>query len=307
MTVIMRPGEDEVDQDRLARSQRYCRQLTRTAAKNFYYGLRLLPEPKRSAMFALYAYMRLTDDIADESGRTVEQRESDLELWRAQTRSALNGEPPDDPGHDVWPALSEMVARYRIAPEIFDEVICGQRQDLRPVQPQTFEQLHAYCYRVAGVVGLASIRVWGYEGGAETESLAIACGVAFQLTNILRDLREDATRGRIYIPREDLAAMGISEKELLAGRPHHRLTELIRFQIARAEQFFQTSRPLEQRIDRACRPTLSAMTQIYHRLLRKIAADPLRVLRERVSLSLFTKMRIGWRAARAARRPADVA
>jgi 15-cis-phytoene synthase len=307
MSAVVRPGEAQTDHDRLARSQRYCRQLTRSAAKNFYYGLRLLPEPKRSAMFALYAYMRLADDIADAYGRSVEQREHDLERWRLQTHSALRGEPPDDPSHDVWPALSDLVTRCRIPTEIFDEVISGQRQDLRPVQPETFEQLHAYCYRVAGVVGLASIRVWGYEGGSETESLAVARGVAFQLTNILRDVREDADRGRIYLPRQDLTAMGMTDQDLLTGRGHPRFTELIRSQIARAELFFERSRALESRIERDSRPTLSAMTEIYRGLLRKIAAEPLRVLRQRVSLSLFAKVRIGWRAARAARRTADVA
>ncbi|HEY7091195.1 MAG TPA: phytoene/squalene synthase family protein [Tepidisphaeraceae bacterium] len=309
MSAIVRPGEDQADgdhDDRLARSRQYCTQLTRSAAKNFYYGLRLLPEPKRSGMFALYAYMRLADDIADEYGRSIEQREHDLERWRLQTHAALRGEPDDDPGHDIWPALTDLVTRCRIPTEIFDEVISGQRQDLRPVQPDTFEQLHKYCYRVAGVVGLASIRVWGYEGGADTEALAVARGVAFQLTNILRDVREDASRGRVYLPREDLAAMGMTEQDLLAGRRHPRLLELLRFQIARAERFFETSRPLEARISRDSRSTLSAMTEIYRGLLRKIAAEPLRVLRQRVSLSLFTKVRIGWRAARAAKGTADV-
>ena len=292
------------DSDRLARSRAYCRELTRAAAKNFYYGLKLLPEPKRSAMFALYAYMRLADDIADRHGRNIEQREHDLEQWRTRTHAALASEVVHDADHDIWPALSDVVMRYRLSPSIFDEVICGQQQDLRPFQVETFQQLHEYCYRVAGVVGLASIQIWGYEGGAQTESLAVARGVAFQLTNILRDVREDAARGRIYLPREDLRAMNLTEAELLACRGGTAFKELMRFQIARAESFFESSRALEQCIAPDSQATLAAMTEIYRGLLRKIADDPERVLRQRVSLSLLAKLRIGWQAARAARRGA---
>jgi phytoene synthase len=286
---------------RVRASTAYCARLTKQAARNFYYGLKLLPEPKRSAMFALYAYMRLADDIADaEDGRTVEQRLRDLEDWRLQTRAALDGEPTSD--HPVWPAFAELARRYQLGADLFDDVIAGQEQDLKPVAFETFEQLHEYCYRVAGVVGLASIRIWGYEGGAETESLAIARGVAFQLTNILRDLREDAAGGRIYLPREDLVAVKISERELLSGKPSPAFLELMRLQIKRARSYYDRSAPLEDRIQRDSRPTLIAMTEIYRGLLEKIAAEPLRVMRERVSLSLLSKLRIGWRATRSVRR-----
>jgi phytoene synthase len=290
---------------RLAQSHEYCRQLTRAAAKNFYYGLRLLPEPKRSAMFALYAYMRLVDDIADDDqdGRSIEQREQDLESWRLRTHAAaVRREVAGDAQHDIWPAFAELVQRYQMPLSLFDGVIAGQQADLRAVEPANFEQLREYCYLVAGVVGLASIRIWGYEGGEETEQLAIARGVAFQLTNILRDVREDARRGRIYFPREDLLAMNISEEELLACRGGEKFCELMRFQIERAESFFQASAPLVHRVQRDSRPTLVAMTEIYHGLLRKISDDPERVLHERISLSVLSKLRIGWRAVRASRR-----
>src|SRR4051794_24664937 len=159
----------------LADSRAFCEQLTRAKARNFYYGLKLLPEPKRSDMFALYAYMRLVDDIADEEdGRDHDQRVADLEAWRLQTHAALNGELPPDATHELWPAFSEMVRRCNIPASCFDAVIAGQSQDLRPLRIDTFEQLHEYCYRVAGVVGLASVCVWGYDGGAETEKLAVA-------------------------------------------------------------------------------------------------------------------------------------
>lgn len=280
----------------LDRSRQYCEQLTREKAKNFYYGMKLLPEPKRSAMFALYAYMRLIDDIADEEdGRSLTSRLSDLETWRRRTHAVLQGrDTPND--SDVWPAFADMVHRHGLPAELFDDVIAGQQQDLRPHVFETFDGLYEYCYRVAGTVGLASIYIWGFEGGQETQRLAIDRGVAFQLTNILRDLREDAARGRTYLPREDLTAWGMDDESFRASRGGEPFCELMQFQIARAESYYEQSRNLDARIARDSRPTLVAMTEIYHGLLRKLAIEPERALRERVSLSLMTKLLIGWRA-----------
>ena len=286
----------------VAESRAYCERLTRAQAKNFYYGLKLLPEPKRSAMFALYTWMRLVDDIADdENGRTVDQRLNALDAWKLRTHQILDGDFTASVGTDaepLWPAFADMVRQYRMPRRVFDDVIAGQRQDLTPEPFDTFDQLYAYCYRVAGVVGLASIYIWGFEGGAETEQLAIDRGVAFQLTNILRDLREDAARGRTYLPREDLSVMNVTEEELRGPTAGEAFTRFMQFQIDRAEHYYDLSSPLEGRIQRDSRPTLVAMTQIYHRLLKKVANDPERVLRERVSLSIVSKLMIGWRAAR---------
>jgi phytoene synthase len=286
---------------RLADSFAFCRDLTRDAAKNFYYGLRLLPEPKRSAMYALYAYMRLVDDIADhDDGGTVEQRTAALERWKLRTHAALAGD-VSDVGEKIWPAFAHTVERFQIPPHLFDDAIAGQQRDLVTDRFENFEQLHRYCYQVAGVVGLASIHIWGFVGGEETEKLAMARGVALQLTNILRDIREDASHGRIYFPREDLRRLNVAEADLLAGKDGDAFRSLMRFQIERAESFYVDSKPLEARISPDSRPTLVAMTEIYHRLLRKISADPASVLRERVSLSVWSKLKIGWRAVKAAR------
>jgi 15-cis-phytoene synthase len=149
------------------------------------------------------------------------------------------------------------------------------------------------------VIGLASIYIWGFEGGEETEELAVERGVAFQLTNILRDLREDAARGRLYLPRAEMREMGVSEDDVMSGRDGDAFERFMRFQIERAESIYQRSALLEDRIDRDSRPTLRAMTEIYHGILTKISADPRRVLSERVSLSVLSKLRIGWRAVRA--------
>lgn len=293
----------------LARSREYCEQLTRAKARNFYYGLKLLPEGKRAAMFAVYAWMRLVDDIADEEdGRNLDQRVADLEAWRLRTHAVLEGH-DDGGGLELWPAFAEVIRRYNVPPKLFDAVIEGQKQDLDFQPFDNFEQLFAYCYRVAGVVGLASIHIWGFEGGDETEFLAVQRGAAFQLTNILRDLREDAFRGRIYLPREELAMMNVSEDDLRQARGGRHFLDLMRFQIARAEAFYEKSAGLEARINADSRPTLVAMTEIYRGLLKKVAYQPERVLRERVSLSLFSKLRIGWRASRqsnVARAPSPV-
>jgi phytoene synthase len=288
----------------LGRSRAYCEQLTRTYARNFYYGLRLLPAAKREAMYALYAWMRLVDDIADnEDGRPVSVRSEQLEAWRTDTHMALagtlspQGQSSSHRGQELWPAFCDMAARYRVPAKVFDEVIAGQQQDLSPVSFATFDELYAYCYRVAGVVGLASIYVWGFEGGDATEELAVQRGIAFQLTNILRDLREDASRGRFYLPRAEVnGAMALPDLQTGNASPH--FEEAMRFQVARAEEYYRRSSPLEERVHADARPTLVAMTQIYHALLRKIAARPARVLRRRVSLSVWAKLRIGWRALR---------
>jgi phytoene synthase len=282
----------------LEQSRRFCEELTRAEARNFYYGLKLLPEPKRSAMFALYAYMRLVDDIADaDETKPVAQRVEALDNWSDCTHAALAGQRPAE-GHAVWPAFTDTVQSYGVPANIFDEVIAGQRQDLVSPNFETFDELKEYCYRVAGVVGLASIYVWGFEGGAATEALAIDRGIAFQLTNILRDLREDAGRGRTYLPKQELEAAGITANDLKTGRNGEIFVQMMRAQISRAESYYQKSAALDQLISRDSRPTLVAMTQIYHGLLKKVAQRPARVLHERVSLSAFTKLRIAWRATR---------
>jgi phytoene synthase len=299
----------EVGDATLVASRDYCRAVTRHAARNFYYGLKLLPPVKRSAMYALYAYMRLVDDIADVEGgdgegegdgRASEDRVAELEQWRTQTRAILAGRAPAEGSHPVWPAFYEAVHRFGVPAKVFDAIIAGQEQDLAgPVSFGTFEELEQYCYRVAGVVGLASIHVFGFIGGEQTEQLALHRGTAFQLTNILRDLREDALRGRVYLPQSELERFGVAGEQLRSALAGVEFDSLMRFQIERARGFYERSDGLVHRVRRDSRPTLIAMTQIYRGLLEKIAADPRRVLRQRVALSPWSKLRIGWKAVRA--------
>jgi phytoene synthase len=282
----------------LAPSREYCADLTKREARNFYYGLKLLPRRKRTAMFALYAYMRLVDDIADgQDGHTISQRSEALDAWSEATQSALAGQNTRD-AHLLWPAFTEMVHTYNVPRHLFHDVIAGQRQDLDSPVFQTFEQLREYCYRVAGVVGLASIYIWGFQGGSATEALAIDRGIAFQLTNILRDLREDAARGRVYLPATELQSHNITPNSLTNGQIPPNFLPMMQSQLSRAATFYDRSAALESLITQNCRPTLRAMTQIYHGILEKMTADPARVLHERVSLSTVTKLRIAWRAAR---------
>jgi len=294
----------------LERSREYCERLTKQFARNFYYGLRLLPAEKRASMYALYAWMRLVDDIADhEDGRGLEQRAEELEHWRVDTHAVLDRGPEAAGAYtalvkaaEVWPAFYDMATKHGVPRLCFDEVIAGQQQDLSPLMLQTFEDLRMYCFRGAGVVGLASIYVGGFEGGKGTEELAIQRGLAYQLTNILRDIREDSARGRVYFPAEEIEKY-FPVGELVAGRVRQEKGEaFFREQIARAEGYYRSSAALEARISEDSRPTLVAMTEIYRGLLVKIAKWPMRVMKERVSLSLWQKLRIGWRAVRAGRK-----
>ncbi len=289
----------------LARSRAFCQELTRREARNFYYGLKLLPEPKRSAMYALYGYMRLVDDIADDDAhnRTLAQRRADLDQWEAHTHQAIAAAgtgalPADSP---VWPAFADMVRAYGVPAQVFADMIAGQRQDLEPVTMGTFAALHEYCYRVASVVGVASLYVFGFDGGDETLKLAVDRGIAFQLTNILRDLREDAAppRQRCYLPADELARFNISPESLTHGPASPGFRALMAFQVQRAREYYERSTALESNVHADARPTLSAMTAIYRGILERIADQPEAVLHGRVRLSAWTKLRIGWRAMRA--------
>ncbi len=296
-----------VSAETLAKSQDFCREVTRGQARNFYYGLKLLPEPKRSAMYALYAYMRLVDDIADDdsNGRTIEQRRRDLQQWEDLTRQTIaaadggqEARAAVPAGHPLWPAFAEMVRQYRVPAKVFEDMIAGQRQDLEEVAIRDFAGLYEYCYRVASVVGVASLYVFGFEGGEETLKLGVERGVAFQLTNVLRDLREDASppRRRCYVPADELREFGVTAEEIAAGRQTESFLRLARFQVERARGFYEKSAALESRVQADARPTLAAMTAIYRGILEKIAARPERVLRGRVRLSGLAKLRIAWQA-----------
>lgn len=286
-----------ISPDSLAASMRYCRLVTQHQARNFYYGLKLLPEPKRSAMFALYAYMRRADDLADDTAKqSPELRKSNLEDFRRLTHAAMDGITTDGNGWAGWTAFAKTVREFQIPRHLLDSMVDAQVQDLNPVRIATFEQLHEYCYRVASVVGLASICIWGFIGGERTQNLAIDRGVAFQLTNVLRDLREDAVLGRIYLPSDELLRFGVTVEDLMAARVTPQFYALMKFQIERAMDYYHRSAELDGCISMESRPTLYAMTEIYRGILKKISRQPSQVLSGKVRLNGLEKTAIALRA-----------
>ncbi len=273
---------------RLLTAYAECEALTRTHARNFYHGLRLLPEHKRRALYAVYAVMRQTDDITDSSASGNDPRGS-LEQWRSMLHAAYLG---NTGASLVLPAFHDAVSRYGVPLSLFDELIDGVAMDLTTQRFETWCDLRHYCYLVAGVVGLVCIHIWGVADVERARSLAIDCGIAFQLTNILRDIREDAMRGRVYVPIEDLRRYGLTDSDLLAPQPKNGLADLIRFEAERAEGLYGACRPLAALIHPDCRPTFLAMSGIYRALLNRIRRDPLEVLHARVTVPPFRKMAI---------------
>jgi phytoene synthase len=274
---------------RLEESQEYCRAVARSRAKNFYYSFVLLPPEKKDAMCAMYAFMRYCDDLSDEPGAT----QSAMDRWRDALTEALAGRADESP---VWPAFLDAVARYRIPHQYFYDMIEGVASDLDPRPIQTFDELYRYCYRVASVVGLTTIHIFGFDS-PEATLLAEKCGIAFQLTNILRDIREDAGLGRTYLPQEDLARFGISLEDLKSPRRRDAFDRLMEFEITRAREFYDDSAPLAAMIHADSRKAMRALIAIYRSLLDRIAESPADVLKRRVSLPASQKVWIVLRSA----------
>lgn len=263
----------------LEQSYAHCRRVARRRARNFYYAFVLLEPAQRRAMCALYAFMRRCDDLSDEPGAA----RAAIELWRAELEAALEGRYSS---HPLWPAFCDSVRRYGIPREYFFEMIEGVRSDLEPRRIQTFEELYRYCYQVASVVGLAVIHILGFRS-QEALPLAEKCGVAFQLTNILRDLREDAGRGRVYVPAEDLERFGVAAWERTPA-----FVELLRFEAARARRYYEESRPLLDLVAPSGRRFLWALIELYRRLLERVERAGYAVLDRRVGLSVWEKCRV---------------
>lgn len=287
----------------LEASWRFGRSVARTHARNFYYGMMLTPEPRRSALYAIYAWMRAVDDLVDSEEPTATKR-AQLDAFSRATLNAIAGEelPADTPTDPkLWPAVARAVADYQIPTRYFQEMIDGQWMDQQQKRYQDFDSLRRYCYHVASTVGLVCIAIWGYRDGQETRQLAIDRGIALQLTNILRDIAEDAGRDRIYLPAEDLAAFDLDEAAFLKlvreGRPDARFLALMEHQISRARSYYDSSSTLERRLDPSCRATCWSMMRIYRGLLDQIAARPDQVLKTRLGLSKWSKLAIAFAAA----------
>ena len=262
---------------KLEESYAYCRQVAKSRAKNFYYSFILLPGDQKNAMCAMYAFMRYCDDLSDEAGATAVS----IEQWRAALTEALEGRPS---AHPVWPAFLDSVKRFRIPHQYFHEMIDGVLSDIQPRKMSTFEELYRYCYQVASVVGLTTIHIFGFD---DPKALVLAekCGIAFQLTNILRDVREDDGLGRRYLPAEDLRRFGVSA----LTEPTDNFRHLMEFEATRAREYYEESAPLLQMVHKRSRGSLWALITIYSRLLERIRKANYDVLSRRISLSAAQK------------------
>lgn len=270
----------------LARSYAYCDRLARRKAGNFYHAFRVLPRAQRQAMCALYAFMRHTDDLGDGPGSSAEKRDW-LRGWRGRFRDAL----ADAPSHRLHLALKHTIDTYRIPPDYVEAVVDGVEMDLDRVHYATFADLYRYCWRVASAVGLACIHIWGFSDDA-AKQYAEKAGIAFQLTNILRDLSEDAGRGRVYLPREDLDRFGYGEAEISRGVVDDRFRRLMSFEVGRVRQYYDAAMPLAGMLPAAGRAVFLVMTRTYRGLLDAIEEQGYDVFRRRIRLSPWRKLRL---------------
>jgi len=295
------PAPFVATESQLAVAYSVCRSITRSAAKNFYYAFLLLPRPKRQALCAVYAFMRRCDDIADDSVSPQEERRQKLASWLDAAHRALAGYATDEP---VLLALTDAQRRYNIPVGLLDQLAFGTEMDVQGedlllceardpavVSYRTFEDLRVYCHGVASVVGLVCIRIFGYRDPA-AEPLAERCGLAFQLTNIIRDVKEDAAMGRVYLPEEDLAKFGISPTELGAGVDPAKFRPLLAMEAERAREYYRAGDDLIPLIDEDSQPALWVLITIYRRLLEKIAQAQYDVFSGKITLTVREKLTV---------------
>ena len=268
-----------------------CRRVARASASNFYYAFFMLPAEKRDALCALYAFMRLVDDVSDTVGSAADKQRG-LARWRAALDAAVSG---DVSGHPILPAFANTIERFKIPPRYFHDLISGAEMDLTIGDYPTFDRLREYCYRVAGTVGLTCLHVFGFTD-PHAPDLAEKLGIAFQLTNMIRDVRADYEMGRIYLPFEDLNQFGVRPDTLSPGPATPEIRELLEFETARAWSFYSEGVNLIPLVDADSRAALWALARIYSSLLRRIQARGYDVFSERVRLTKAEKTRILLRA-----------
>jgi 15-cis-phytoene synthase len=263
----------------LEASYAFCRRIAHTRARNFYYSFLLLSRKQRDAMCAIYAFMRYCDDISEGEGASREA----IDRWRRDLDRALAGEYGDNL---LWPAFHDTVQRYQIPSQYFHEMISGVSSDLEPRQIQTFDELYGYCYQVASVVGLTIIHIFGFES-EQALPLAEKCGIAFQLTNILRDIKEDSGNQRVYIPLEDIRRFSAD-----TGKRDENFIRLLSFEAERARRYYDESRPLLDLVHQRSRASLWALIEIYRRLLARIERSNFDVLSRRIHVPTWEKIGI---------------
>lgn len=262
----------------------YCRQVAKEHARNFYYAFRTLPAKKRRAIYAAYAFCRLCDDISDEDLPPAEKDRQFAETRRSLAHSR-NGTATDP----VFCAVGDASNAFDIPFEYYENVIEGVEMDLTKSRFADFEELKEYCYKVASVVGLICIQVFGYDD-AQAKEYAVELGIAMQLTNILRDIKEDAERDRIYLPQDEMARFGYTEQDLMNGVVNDAFRKLMAFQVARARSYYDSSRRLMPLIHSEARACPSVLHATYSGVLERIESSGYNVFEKRIGLSTATKL-----------------
>lgn len=293
-------------ESQLSMAYSVCRDVARKAAKNFYYAFLVLPKRKRRALCAVYAFMRRCDDIADDASLALLERRQKLGAWLESVHRAMAGQPTDDP---ILLALADAQRRFSIPAVLLDQLAHGTAMDIDEaildvsdatggegdrriiVHYKTFDDLYLYCYRVASVVGLVCIRIFGYRDPS-AEALAERLGLAFQLTNIIRDVKEDATMDRVYLPEEDFARFGVSPYELLAASKVDRFAGLLAMEADRARDYYRAADELIPLIDEDSQPALWVLATIYRKLLEKIAGHKFDVFHGKIRLTRREKVAV---------------
>jgi phytoene synthase len=264
----------------------YCQAVTKREARNFYFAFITLPRRRRRAIYAVYAFARLADDIADGTASDASKAEQ-LRTLRGDLQAAFD----DDPRGPVFIALVDAAREYGVEQALFAQLIDGVEMDLTPRRYRTFDELRGYCYHVASVVGLISIEIFGYRDPRARDA-AIDLGLAMQLTNIMRDVREDADAGRVYLPIDELERFGYSEADLTHRVVNDRFVELMRFQAERARGYFDSGSTLLDYLSPRSRACPAVLHGLYSKLLDRMAERGFRVFSERTRLSSAEKLKL---------------
>jgi len=272
--------------------QQYCHDKAAKSGSSFYYSFRFLPPRQRDAIMALYAFCREVDDAVDEISDLSTAAQT-LAWWREEIHRSFQGKAT----HPVGKALAMTLQDFALHEEYFHEIIDGMEMDLTQHRYPAFKHLALYCHRVASVVGLLSAEIFGFSD-RKTLKFAEKLGLAFQLTNIIRDVREDAERGRIYLPEDEMQQFGVSTQSVLLLQQTDALTELLKFQAQRAEQIYQEAMQLLPAQDRYNQRTALIMAEIYRTTLQEIANENFPVMQQRISLTPIRKLWLAWKTVR---------
>jgi len=276
--------------------EQYCQEKAARSGSSFYYSFMFLPEQQRKAITALYAFCREVDDIVDSNIDTI-IKQTKLQWWRDEISGLFNGRPQ----HPVSRALAPAIENYNLPQEQFEEIIDGMEMDLHNRRYDSFKELSLYCHRVASVVGLLAAEIFGYHD-RKTQRYAHDLGMAFQLTNILRDVYEDAKRNRIYLPQDELQSFKINDSDIIEGKSSDKFIALMQFQTSRAQDYYDKAMTELPDSDRYAQRAGLVMARIYQATLNEIANDGYRVLQHRIKLTPMRKFWLAWKTIRQEKR-----